>query len=189
MRTYRAWLLVGSVLLYAFRAGPPSTRSAATMPLLGSAAELNGNAQSSRCGQAVWMIVDLKSGNTLFKDKADCTTVENNPYLESIVSNSWEINVQYGRAGTTRCPKSDDGSIAVTVTDGHEPYTAGFGNPPPPGTSCEFTIDDLPKFAKNVSGSLSAVLARCTRAGGCSKDSDWDRITVKGSFEAFYPGP
>jgi hypothetical protein len=136
------------------------------------------------CGDAAWTIIDTKKGTTLFNGKAECTKVEDNGQLTSIMK-GFTLNITYQEAGTTRC--SNGGRVTVDL-GGH--YMAGHGSPaPPPGSSCSFDINPLPHHPALVSGGLTAVLGGCLVAGGCAQASDWDLISVKGSFHAYYRGP
>jgi len=146
------------------------------------------------CGDASWTILDPKHNSKLFNGTADCTTVESNPYMQSLMGPDdarLDLFVQYDASGKSAC---GSGHVSVTLSgvkappgglDG--PYTAGMGNSPAP-SSCEFEIGDLPRSPGVVQGGLKATLARCSRVGGCSKVSDWDVVSVNGSFDAYSRG-
>lgn len=142
------------------------------------------------CGEGSWTITDLKHGGTLFAGKADCTTVESNPYVRSLMApdkdgvDQFELWVTYTVAGESHCGDANK-FVSVRLTGG---YYAGEGNPPPPGSKCEFSINPLPRSPGLVSGGLTAVLGRCSKAGGCGKPDDWDLVSVNGSFDAYSRG-
>jgi hypothetical protein len=147
------------------------------------------------CGEAAWTIRDLKSEKTLFNGKADCTTVEFNGWLNSIMDAEGDrliLQIHYDVSGSSSC--GDDGDrIHVTLagvsgTPAADPnYTAWRGNVPP--TSCDLSVSDLPRGPGVVRGGLNGVLGRCP-TGGCAsrKASDWDLVSVNGSFNAYFRG-
>lgn len=148
------------------------------------------------CGEAAWTVIDPKNETTVFNSTAECTTVESNPYLNSIMgpeNGRLQLWITYTNAGVSHC--SNGGPISITLSGVKAPpgglegsYSAGGGNPPPTGSSCEFSIADLPRRPGTVRGGLKAVLGRCSKVGGCAKPSDWDLVSVNGSFEAYYRG-
>jgi hypothetical protein len=146
------------------------------------------------CGEASWTITDQKAEKTIFNGTAACTKVESNGWLTSIFFDYGpSLVIRFEASGESHC--SNAGRVDVTLSGVKAPttmdntsYTAGSGNPPPPGSSCEFSIADFPHRPGLVRGSLKAVLGRCVIVGGCGKPSDWDLATVNGSFEAYYRG-
>lgn len=163
----------------------------ATRPITAPAAALH---PKLNCGEAAWTILDPKNNSTVFNGKADCTKVESNPNLDSLMGPDnarLDLFVQYDAAGKSKC---GDGHVSVSLSgvkappgglDG--PYTAGMGNNPAP-SSCEFEIGDIPLRPGVVSGGLKATLTRCSHVGGCAKQSDWDVLSVNGSFDAYSRG-
>lgn len=147
------------------------------------------------CGEASWTITDQKHQSTIFNGMADCTTVQPNPMLMSNMGPEdarLSLVIRFDRSGTLTC--SNGGPVSVSLSGIKAPmddssYTAGQGNPPPPGSSCEFSIADFPRQAGRLRGSLKSVLGRCVKVGGCSKPTDWDMISMEGSFEAYFSGP
>ncbi|HEX8807308.1 MAG TPA: hypothetical protein VF741_10170 [Candidatus Aquilonibacter sp.] len=152
-------------------------------------------AQLKTCGEGSWKIEDMRNEASLFAGLADCTTVDSNGMLTSIVSgdHGFELTIQYQESSEMNC--GPDERVAVTLAPGSSfvpspgPYRAGYGNPAPPGSSCSFSIDSLPKHPAYANGGITAVLGRCSHLGGCAHPSDWDLISVTGSFQAYYRGP
>lgn len=143
------------------------------------------------CGEAAWTILDEKGEKTIFNGTATCTTVEFNGRLLSIlIERGMSLEVVYDTAGTSTCgPHVTVTLHGVSAPPGmNQSYMAGEGNVSPPGTSCEFSIADLPHRPGLVRGGLKAVLGRCSVVGGCGKPSDWDLASVSGSFNAHYRG-
>ncbi len=170
--------------------------TAAILSLLAAAPRLSSAPTSSpstnpNCGEAAWTIVDQKSEKTIFNGTAACTTVEFNGRLLSIlIDGGISLDVVYDNAGTSTCGPHVTVSLhGVSAPPGmNQSYMAGESNVSPPGTSCEFSIADLPHRPGLVRGGLKAVLGRCLVVGGCGKPSDWDLASVNGSFNAHYRG-
>lgn len=151
---------------------------------------------SKNCGEAAWTILDEKHGTTIFAGKADCTKLQFNGYLSSIMTTdggTLELQIQYQEASSITCA---NGTVSVNLVGFPEPapgingnYSAGQGNPPPPGSSCSLSVGALPNRTGIVSGGMDAVLGRCPVVGGCAKPSDYDLARVQGSFDAYYTGP
>jgi len=180
---FRALLVVGLAL---------STLAAAPHP---ASAPTSGPETKSHCGDAAWTIRDLKSEKTLFNGKADCTTVESNGWLTSIMDaegGRLSLQIHYDLSGSSSCGGDGD-LIHVTLSGVSGPpaadssYTAWSRNAPP--TSCDFSVSDLPRGPGVVRGGLTGVLGRCP-TGGCAsrKASDWDLVSVNGSFNAYFRG-
>jgi hypothetical protein len=141
-------------------------------------------AQMNTCGHGAWTIADLKNDTTLFNGLASCTTVDSSQNVR-IILRGFVLNIAYQPSSEMTCGPSQ--RLTVDLEPGQ--YHAGYGNPPPPGSSCSFDIDTLPNQAALVRGGLTATLGACSHVGGCAHPSDWDLVSVKGSFEAYYSGP
>jgi len=151
---------------------------------------------SSRCGEAAWTILDQKRKTTVFAGKAECTKLQFNGILTSIMragTGSLSLQIQYEQASSITC---GNGAVSVDLVGFPDPapgingnYSAGKGIAAPPGSSCSLSVGSLPSRPGIVSGGLDAVLGRCVVGGGCAKASDWEMVKVQGSFDAYYMGP
>jgi hypothetical protein len=144
---------------------------------------------SSYCGIAEWTIVDQRTGTNIFSGKADCTKVQSNGYLDSIMGKSeghaFEVQVQYEAPGPGGSCKN--GAVSVTLVGLPAGSSASTtGNVPVPEIGCSLSIQEHPNPEGLLPGTLNAVLARCPVVGGCAKRSDWHLIKVSGSFRAYY---
>jgi hypothetical protein len=151
-------------------------------------------AQLKTCGEGSWKIENVRNQSTLFAGLASCTTVDSGGTLTSIVSgdHGFELTIQYQESSEMNC--GPDQRVTVTLEPGPSfsspgPYYAGYGNPPPPGSSCSFSIDSLPSHPAYARGGITATLGRCSHVGGCAHPTDWDLLSVTGSFQAYYRGP
>jgi hypothetical protein len=146
------------------------------------------------CGAAEWTVVDQNTGAKIFAGKADCTKVQSNGFLTSILipgDRGLELQIQYEAPGQGGTCKGD--VVAVTLTgwdsSGKEigaSSTGGF--PVSLGIGCSLEVQQHPTVERVLPGTLNAVLGRCPVLGGCAKPSDYDVIKVKGSFRAYYQG-
>ena len=152
-----------------------------------------GPTKNPHCGEASWSIVSLKSGNTLFNGKAECTTVEGaagNLLMSNMGDEGHRLGLQvtYDASGSSTCA-SGRVVVALIGVPGYpaaDPTYLATGRETGP-TRCDFDISDRPRGPGFVRGGLTGVLGRCP-TGGCGKESDWDLVSINGGFDAYSRG-
>ena len=152
----------------------------------------DGSSSTSRpyCGTADWTVVDQKTGTKIFSGKADCTRVQANGYLTSILipgRRGLELHIQYEAPGGGTC-KGDTVDVQLSGWDssGKATGASSTGNfPGSLGIGCSLSVQVHPNAEQLLPGTLHAVLGNCPVLGGCAKPSDWDLIKVTGSFHAY----
>jgi hypothetical protein len=145
-----------------------------------------GAETSGTCGSSTWSVADQATQAPIFGGKATCTEFLNAQTISVTLSGTASIVFTFPGSGSFNC--TNGVATVELTTDANQPYAAGSGNPPPPGSSCSVDVGTIPAGPGLVTGTLLGVAGRCTKVGGCASAGDWEAANISGDFRAYSHG-